>query len=415
MRILLVTPMPPRAEAPGAIPLVLHAQLVGLRDRHDLTLVTAFGDEAGEMEAALELERSELDGHTIDMRQPEGLARWRRRWRLASSWARGFKPWRTVWFADPRVQETILRLTATRQFDIATVEDNSMGVFRFPDSLPTVITEYEVRRPRSIDWHCGSPKNWPAWLVREADWRRWRGYQRRVWSRFDLIQVVSERDYGAVEESAPELRERVRVTPFGIDLPARVDPTREQPGNLLFVGNFTHPPNVDAARWLALEIMPRLRTLRTAARLHLVGSAMPESVRVLAESDVEVVGEVPTLDRLLERAAVVMAPVRTGGGMRMKVLRALAAGKAVVTTPRGAEGFTLGGDPPLVVAEGADAIADETAMLLRDDEQRRALADRARAFVTEHYSAEAYGRRLESVYQEAVATKRPSMTMRPGG
>jgi glycosyltransferase involved in cell wall biosynthesis len=405
VRILLVTPMPPRAEAPGAIPLVLHAQLVGLRDRHELTLVTV-ATETGELDAAREAKHSGLDVHVVDARQPHGIERWQRRWRLAGTWARGRHPWRTVWFADPRVQEAIDRLTSSQEFDLAAVEDNSMGVFRFPPTLPIVLTEYEVRRPRPVDWRFGPPGDWLRSGFRELDWRRWPAYEREVWRRCDLLQVFTERDAGSVAEIAPDLRGRIRVTPFGIELPEGADPAREQPGTLLFAGNFTHPPNVDAACWLAAEVMPLLRT-RVDARLLVVGPQAPESVRALTERDVDVVGEVPAIFPYLERASVVLAPVRTGGGMRMKVLNALAAGKAVVTTSRGAEGLTLGvDDPPLAIADDAQGVADETARLLADARARRALAERAREFAARHYSADAYGRRLEAVYEEVVASRR---------
>jgi glycosyltransferase involved in cell wall biosynthesis len=404
MRILLVTPMPPRVEAPGAIPLVLHAQVAGLRERHVLTVVTVAGHEPGELEAAQELKQSGVDVHVVDGRTPQGIARWRRRKRLAGTWARGRYPWRTVWFADPAVQETIDRLTRSRDFDVAAVEDNAMGVFRFPASLPTVLTEHEVRRPRPIDWRCGAPADWPGWAFRELDWRRWPSYERAVWHRFDRVQVFTERDARSVVEVAPELRSRVRVTPFGVELPERADPAREEPGTVLFVGNFTHPPNVDAACWLAREILPRIRSRRSGTRLLLVGGDAPEQVRAFAGPDVLIVGEVPTIAPRLEAAAVVVAPVRTGGGMRMKVLHALAAGKAVVTTTRGAEGLALDGvAPPLVVAEDADGFAAATATLLADVSRRRALGERAAAFAAQHYSAGAYAARLEAVYEELVS------------
>jgi len=406
MKILLVTPMPPRPEAPGAIPLVLHALLTGLQTRHEVTLVTVVGDEPGELEAADELQRSGLDVHVVDRRRPSGVARWRRRWRLASTWARGRYPWRTVWFADPQVQDTLDRLTRTRRFDVAAVEDNSMGVFDFPAHLPTVITEHEVQSPRPIDWHCGDLRGWPGWAFREAEARRWPSYQRSVWRRFDRIQVFTARDANRIGASAPDVLDRVRVNPFGIVLPEPADPAREEPGLVLFIGNFTHPPNVDAALWLAHEIMPRLRARHDGARLSLVGGSMPDEVRALAARDVRIVADVPAAAPYLEAAAVVLAPVRTGGGMRMKVLHAMASGKAVVTTPLGAEGLVFGeGEPPLVIAEDADAIATETARLLEGRAARAALAARARDFAAAHHSPEAYGRRLEAIYAEVAATR----------
>jgi glycosyltransferase involved in cell wall biosynthesis len=282
-----------------------------------------------------------------------------------------------------------------------------MGVFRLPRELPTVLTEHEVQCPRPIDWQCGSPVEWPRWAIREADQRRWPAYQRSVWRRFDRIQVFSERDANLVAKFAPDVLERVRLNPFGIDLPQRADPDREERGLVLFAGNFTHPPNVDAAVWLASEIMPRLRARYDGVRLVLIGTSAPREVRALAAWDVQVLGEVRAIAPYLEAAAVVLAPVRSGGGMRMKVLYALASGKAVVTTRRGAEGLLFDSkQPPLVVAEDAETIAGEAARLLEDDALRRALAERARAFAAEHHGPEAYGRRLETVYEEAISRRR---------
>ena len=111
---------------------------------------------------------------------------------------------------------------------------------------------------------------------------------------------------------------------------------------MLFVGNFAHPPNRDAALWLAREIMPALLARwpggDPAHRRH---RAPRRDAARWPERAVEVVADAPS-DRALtsRRRPSSLAPVRTGGGMRMKVLQAIAAGKAVVTTTRGAEGFT---------------------------------------------------------------------------
>jgi len=402
MKVLLVTPMPPQPQASGAIPVVLHALLTGLTPRHQLSIVTIIGTESGEWEAVEHLRKAGHDIQAVHLMKSSGLQRWQRRWRLISSWLLGQYPWRTIWFWDPEVQRLLDRMLVEQQFDLVIVEDSSMAIYRYQTKTPTLFTEHEVRRSRPVNWHMGRlPADWVRWVFIESDWQRWKKYQPYVWRRFDRIQVFTERDAAAIATLAPEAAGRVRVNPFGIDLPTNADTDCEEKGSILFVGNFAHQPNVDAALWLGLEIMPLLRNRPLNVRLTLVGKYPPRSVQRLSCADILVAGFVPEIDPYLERAAVVVAPLRIGGGMRMKVLQAMALGKAVVTTPRGSDGLAMNGkQPPLTIAETAEEIADAVAVLLGDNNTRRELGMQARAYVAEHYSAHAYALRLEAIYEE---------------
>ncbi|HET9185813.1 MAG TPA: glycosyltransferase, partial [Solirubrobacterales bacterium] len=349
----------------------------------------------------------EVEVHAADRRRPApGRRRRRRQLRLATTWARGPWPWRTVWYADPGIQAILDRLGAGRDFDVVAIEDSAMSVFRYPAGLPSVFTHHEVLRPRPLTPPPAAPRRWPGWAFGEIDWRRWAGFQRQAWNRFDLVEVFSRRDADTLAELAPEVAPRVRVDPFGLVLPPAADPAREVAGTVLFVGHFAHSPNRDAAHWLAGEIMPAVRARAPEARLRIVGSEPPPEIRALAGPHVEVVADAPSVLPHLEEAAVVLAPVRTGGGMRMKVLQAMAAGKAVVTTGRGREGYDcFGEEPPLAVADEESGIAATTAALLADDEGRRELGARARGFAERHLGPDPWARRMTAVYEEARGSR----------
>jgi glycosyltransferase involved in cell wall biosynthesis len=405
MRILIVAPVPPDPDGAGAIPILLHAQLNGLRERNELTVVTAVGDEAGEGGAVEKLAAAGFRVHAASRRQPRTAARrWWRRLRLASAWLRG-TPWRTAWFAAPGVQRILDRLAENDRFDVVVVEDSAMAGFRLPAGVPSVLTEHEVLRPRKPNWRPGPPSRWPRWAVGELDWRRRYRFQVRAWGRFDRLLVFTRRDAETIAELRPALADRVVVSPFGLTLPPAADPGAGEGNTVVFSGNFTHQPNRDAAEWLAGEIMPALRRLHPAARLRLVGNAPSPSLRSLAGPDIEVIADPPSVEPYIESAALVLAPVRTGGGMRMKVLQALAAGKAVVTTERGREGFDcFDEEPPLRVAESAEQLAVAVAELLGDQPARRELGRHARAFAECHYSPGAWAKRLEAIYRDACET-----------
>jgi glycosyltransferase involved in cell wall biosynthesis len=240
-------------------------------------------------------------------------------------------------------------------------------------------------------------------LFAAAELGRWGVYNALVWQRFDRVQVFTPRDAAAIRALAPAVAPRLRINPFGIALPPRAEPDRAVENTIVFVGGFNHSPNVDAAIWLGSEIMPLLRASRPGIHLSIVGSQPPPSVLQLAAADISVTGRVPAVEPYLERAALVVAPLRTGGGMRMKVLQSMAIGKAVVTTALGAEGLAMAGhQTPLAIAESAPEIAATISELLAAPDKRRMLENRARAFVDEHHSLAAYGRRLTAIYDQLL-------------
>ena len=400
MKVLLVTPLPPDRVAPGAIPALLHAAVVGLAETNDLTVLTAAGPDADELAS---LERIRGEGFAVEaVERHRGPDRWRRRARMAGAWAAGRDPWRTIWFREPTLQPKLDVLLDEGGFDVVSIEDNAMGTYELDGRTPTVITEYEVRRPRPMRWRPGGVRRWPAWAFEEADWRRWHRYQDRVWSRFDAVQVFTQRDAETAASVVPAVSSRLHVNPFAIELPRLESGPPVDDGTIAFLGNFSHPPNVDAARWLACEVLPHVRAAVPGARLRIAGVQAPPSVLALAGPDVEVVGYVADADDFLRRAAVVAAPVRIGGGMRMKVLHAMALGKAVVTTSRGVEGLHEPRGDVAALADDAPSLAGAIAALLRNPRERESLGARARALVEDHHSPAAYARRAEAVYADAI-------------
>jgi glycosyltransferase involved in cell wall biosynthesis len=406
MKVLLVLPMVPQADGLGAIPKLLHAQLLGLQPLCELTVLGTFGELPGQAETAAELVAAGLDVHFADRRRARSARRrWRVRAELASSWARRSWPWRAV-SLSAGVQPLLDRLVAERRFDVIALEDNSFSVLRLPAATPLVLTEHEAMRAPPRGPGPVPLRARPAAALEALDWRRWESFQPRAWAGADLVQAYSRGDAARIAARAPALAARVRVDPYGIELPAPSQPGPEAAETILFTGTFTHPPNRDAARLLAREIMPALRPLRPRARLRIVGSAPPADLLDLAAPDIEIVADAPAIAPHLAAAAVVVAPVRSGGGMRLKVLEAMAAGKVVVTTGLGAEGYVeLDPEPPLVVAETSGQIAAAVADLLADPARRRQLGGRAREFARTHYSPEAWGGRLIEVYREARALR----------
>ena len=182
--------------------------------------------------------------------------------------------------------------------------------------------------------------------------------------------------------------------------------------SVLFVGNFEHAPNRDAAFWLASEIMPAVWAEHPSARLWIVGRGPTADVRALDGPRVVVTGEVPSVVDYLRSATVFVAPLREGGGMRVKVLEAMAAGLPVVTTPIGAEGLGARSGEHLLVAEGASEIAEQVSAVLGDPSLRARLGSEARRLASD---ASSKARRVQALEALIARVAPPGETSREAG
>jgi polysaccharide biosynthesis protein PslH len=219
--------------------------------------------------------------------------------------------------------------------------------------------------------------------ARVWDSQAWRRYERDLLDRVDAVVALTQRDAGVMRELAP--RARIVRIPLGAGLPPRpADPAGAAPPGLLFVGNFMHPPNVTAAVRLADRILPRIRLVLPDARLTIVGPHPPATLRAREPEGVIATGEVPDVHPYLDAAAVVVAPLDLGGGMRIKVTEALAAGKALVASPLAVEGLDATPGEQYLLAESDDEIVESCLALLRDPALRVRLANGAREWSVRH-------------------------------
>ena len=153
---------------------------------------------------------------------------------------------------------------------------------------------------------------------------------------------------------------------------------------MLFVGNFLHAPNIDAAMRLTQSIFPLVRRARPDAQLVIVGPEPPAALQSAGGDGVTITGPVDSVVPYLDAASVVVAPLAQGGGTRVKVLEALAAGKAVVASRRAAAGLDVVDGRHILLADDIGEFAAAIVRLLNDEKARIALARGAREWACAH-------------------------------
>jgi glycosyltransferase involved in cell wall biosynthesis len=216
-----------------------------------------------------------------------------------------------------------------------------------------------------------------------SDSVRYARFEREWLPRFDRLIVCAGRDRDALVRRRGSLP--IEIAPNAVKplaLPAA--PARETGrARVLFVGTLNYFPNEDAVIWLADDILPRIRALTgRLVELDVVGRGPSEALRRLGDRElVRVHADVADVAPFYAAADVVVAPVRAGGGTRIKLLEAFAAGVPVVATAIGAEGLDVEPGRELLVADNPWTMAEACSRILSDPQLARGLADRAAQFV----------------------------------
>jgi glycosyltransferase involved in cell wall biosynthesis len=232
-----------------------------------------------------------------------------------------------------------------------------------------------------------------------AAWMR--SYEPRMAADFDRVIAVSSADGAALTAINPSLQ--IDVIPNGVDtraLTPLAPPERDRAPTLLFIGSMFYRPCADGAEWLVREVMPRLLRTHPRTRVMLVGRRPTDAVRALAGTHVDVTGEVDDVVPSYAAATLSVVPLRAGGGSRLKILEAMALGRAVVSTTLGAEGLDVVGGEHIAIADDAPSMAQAIATLLSDVPRRQAMERAARALVERQYDWDDLAAKQLSLYAD---------------
>ena len=198
----------------------------------------------------------------------------------------------------------------------------------------------------------------------------------------------------------------IRVVPIGVDTQS-LQPVPETSGTsrVLFAGTLGYQPNQEGVRWFVEQVWPGVRREIPEAEFEIAGRGAPPGLRALADHPgVVMKGEVPEMGPVYARSNVVVVPILSGAGVRVKVVEALASGRAIVSTSLGCEGLPgLRAREQLLVADSSDEFAAGTVHLLRDPGLRAKLAQAARALAEARFDWREVGDQYEELLRQ-VAT-----------
>jgi glycosyltransferase involved in cell wall biosynthesis len=402
MRVLLLTQVLPYP--PDSGPKVkTYNVLKYLAQHHEVTLVSFVrGDQSADIEHLKHYCRAV---HTVPM--DRGAAN------DAAAMTRSLvtgQPWMMVRDDRRAMRELVDRVASEAAFDVAHADQLNMA-------------QYAARVPKArkvLDAHnalwllykrlAETMSTGPRKLLLDRDWKLLKTYEGRICRDFDGVLAVSNEDKAALLEAvqaatgaqtAADARKMV-VIPIAVD-GDEVRPVQRKAGanHILHIGTMYWPPNIDGINWFIGDVLPLIRRECPDVVFDVVGARPPQSLIDVSKQDprINVTGYVDDPTPFLQQAGVMVVPLRAGGGMRVKILNAMAQALPIVTTTLGCEGIAVESGKHVLIADQPEDFARATLALLRDRATSDELGRNGRALIDSTYDYRAACQPLETVYR----------------
>lgn len=271
-----------------------------------------------------------------------------------------------------------------------------------PESLPCVLDQVEVSGMESA---YTSATGWKERAARGLTLAKGVRHWRRRLRRYTALTAVSEPEAEAVRRVVGDGGPPTLVVPNGVAVSQYPPPAAEPvSGCMIYNGALSYGPNRDAVLWFVEAVLPRIAQAVPDAHLVVTGRADGAPDGLKAHPRVRLTGFLDDLRPTLAQAALAVVPLRSGGGTRLKILEAWAAGVPVVATRVGAAGLDARDGAELLLADTPDALADACIALLGDSSARQSLARAGRALAETRYDWDAIGADLSRRLTELVRT-----------
>lgn len=400
MRILVLTsyvPFPPHSGAK------IHVanQMKYLSQNHDVTLMCPVRPNSGQAENA-----QKLVGEYCTEVKP---IPWQKRSKIKYlphllRYIRVGDPIGYFIFYHQELADALYHITATEHFDIVNIHHSYMAPYIEAISP-------QSRCKRIITLHNVPYTQWQRMMTAERniykkailfrDWLFQKHATLKYVRRYDKTVTISELDRSIILKDVPQ----ANIIAITTGLDTRAIAPLSQPAtfhNLLFIGSMHYRPNVDAAQFLCQEIFPLIRQRMPETRLFIVGSNPPKGLRQLGKQTdgIMVTGYVDNVIPFYEKSCITLVPLRSGSGIRIKILESLALGRPVVSTTLGCEGLQVTHNQNILISDTATDFATQTVRMMTDPILWQYIASRGRYQIEHVYDLQVVGRRLVQAFNE---------------
>jgi polysaccharide biosynthesis protein PslH len=403
MRILFVTQIVPYPPHGGVLQRGFNL-LRELGSKHEVHLLAFHHPDELPHGEAVERSRAELGKFCSKL---EYFSLWPKQsnvHKLAAFAAGAFypRPFSVLAHKNSQLEARIAQLCAERACDVVHLDTIALAPYsQYANSIPTVLAHHNIES-QLMARRAERESNMAARMYVQSQTQRLVAYEREHAGKFRMNITVSEADAETLRSICPSAR--TGVVPNGVDTNYFTARNDEETPALIYTGGMNMFANRDAVEYFLDHIWPRIKAAVPGVRFFAVGSRPSPRVLEAAASDaaVEAPGFVDDVRPWVARSAVYVVPLRVGGGTRLKMVDAMAQGKAIVATSLGAEGIDGKHGEQFMLADDPETFARSVIDLLQDKAARLRLGAAARKRAEERYAWPILGAHLGDLYRQVI-------------
>ena len=315
------------------------------------------------------------------------------------------KPYTISKYYTLRAEHRLSEIMRRRIIDIVHIDHLHMAAYgKFLKAhwrVPVVLREHNVE---NVIWErLYQVQNNPlAKAYAFSQYRKIKGYEKLMCQSLDRILAITMDDQKRIMLLDPSIK--VSVIPAGVDTDYFYPQAApEEHHAITFVGSMDWRANIDGVLWFVDKVLPAIHNKYPQMKLCLVGSNPAKKIRMLRNSFIDVRPNVPDVREYMAKAEILIVPLRVGGGMRIKILEALAMKKAVISTSIGCEGIDVKHGEDVLVADSEEEFIKSISLLIENRDYRQRLGIQGCNTIQKKYSWEAIAKSIESNYEDVIS------------
>ena len=401
MKILMLCNKSPWPKREGG-PIAMHAMISGLlRAGHSVKVLAANTNKYNVDPASVPadfIENTGIEFVDIDL----SLSVWGALYNFLAG-----KSYHVSRFHTKAFEQKIIEVLRKESYDIIQLEMLQMATYldiiRKYSKAPVVLRAHNIEHKiwQRIAENCSNPFKR---IYLNHLYRSLRRFEISVLNKMDGIVAITPVDARNLDRLSHSTN--IISIPFGINLDTLPEnPVQPAEPSLFHIGTMNWYPNEESIRWLITEVWPKVSQRLPQLELHLAGRYMPDWLQKLSVPRIIVDGEVPDVWEYMQRFSIMVVPLFSGSGIRIKIVEAMAAGKAIITTAIGAEGINYENGQHLIIAKDARSFTEAVVKVCNDKQLRDSLGKNARLLIAKEHDNKKLMQKLTGFYNEVLQKK----------